>query len=173
MAGIKSALFAMLVNLVGACCNAQPSARYSIENLGFLKGEWVGKAWVSLGPDNIKALEHRESVELKLNNNILQIHGTGIENNKVVFEALGIVSFNKDTGTYAFKAYRENGMVTDAYFILRGEKEYEWGFELGGGARSRYSGRINHKGFWNEVGEFSPDGTQWYKSFEMTLDKRK
>jgi hypothetical protein len=172
MTGIKSTLFAMFVILGGACCKAQVSTNSSVADFAFLQGDWEGQAWVSLGPNNTKVLVQKERVELKLNNNILQIDGTGIENDQIVFEALGIVSVSKEIGKYAFKAYRENGLVTDAYFYLKGDRQYEWGFDLGGGAKSRFSGRIDEKGKWNEIGEYSPDGSKWYKTFEMTLDKK-
>jgi hypothetical protein len=150
---------------------AQETSNPAIEKLSFLEGKWSGPAWVSLGPNNSKTLAQKEDVKLMLNNNVLHVEGIGSENGKEVFHALGIVSYNKQTEKYNFRAYRENGMSTDAYFTPKGEKWFEWGFDMGNGAKVRYNIQINEKGQWHEVGEFSPDGNKWYKNFEMTLDK--
>jgi hypothetical protein len=88
---------------------AQETANPAIEKLAFLEGKWSGPAWVSLGPNNSKTLAQKEDVKLMLNNNVLHVEGIGSENGKEVFHALGIVSYNKQTEKYNFRAYRENG----------------------------------------------------------------
>jgi hypothetical protein len=37
----------------------------------------------------------------------------------------------------------------------------------------RFTVRLNEKGQWFEVGEFSRDGKAWQKFFEMTLERVK
>jgi hypothetical protein len=39
--------------------------------------------------------------------------------------------------------------------------------------QTRYTLQLNAAGQWYEVGEFSMDGEEWRKTFEMTLDKQK
>jgi hypothetical protein len=38
--------------------------------------------------------------------------------------------------------------------------------------KTRNTLRLTPEGKWNEVGEFSRDGTAWVKNFEMTLSKK-
>ncbi|MCF0072758.1 hypothetical protein LZD49_19920 [Dyadobacter sp. CY261] len=146
--------------------DSQPARKFA-----FLVGSWHGTASVNLGPNSWKTIQQSEDVSLRLNDNVMYVSGTGTEDQKVVFEAIGLMSFNKTTKKYNFRAYRENGMTTDAYVEFKGEKWFEWGFQLANGAKMRYNTQVRADGQWHELGEYSPDGVKWYKNFEMTLTK--
>lgn len=168
---MKKALLVIIWGLCATALPAQDSSKEAMEKLAFLEGEWTGKAWVSMGPGQESNLDQHEKVQMKLNGNVLLIEGTGRENGNIVFQALGLMSFNVRKNEYQFKAFRDNGLATDAYLIVKGEKWLEWGFEIPNGGKIRYIIKINEKGQWHELGEYSPDGQRWFKSFEMTLDK--
>lgn len=145
----------------------------SARPFAFLVGSWHGTASINLGPNSWKTIQQSEVVSLRLNDNVLHVVGTGTEGQKVVFEAIGLLAFNRSTKKFNFRAYRENGMMTDAYVELKGEKWFEWGFQLANGAKMRYNTKVKPDGQWHEVGEYSPDGIKWYKSVEMILTKDK
>ncbi|MGA0558080.1 DUF1579 family protein [Larkinella sp. VNQ87] len=148
-------------------------SRDAMQKLRFLEGQWKGAAEAILGPGKKVNMVQTENVQMKLNDRVLLIEGTGREQGQVVFQALAVAAYDSLNRKYTMKAFRDNGQSTDAYLDVKGENWLEWGFNTERG-KIRYTIRLNSKGQWHEVGEFSPNGGEtWYKSFEMTLDKLK
>jgi hypothetical protein len=88
-----------------------------------------------------------------------------------VHHAFGVLSFDQATNQYKFKTYLKDGRGTDAWFNVTGESTYQWGFDSPRG-KMRYSIIIDPlKKTWVETGEFSAEGTNWMKFFEMNLRK--
>ena len=141
-------------------------------------GHWQGEGSMKQGPGEAKRSVVDEYIELKLEGNILLIEGIGkshdpaTQQDKIVHHALGILSFDANSGTYQFKSYLNNGRSTEAWFNVTAENNFEWGFDIPTGGKTKYSIRIDPvQNTWNEIGKFSRDGTTWMKFFEMNLKK--
>jgi hypothetical protein len=135
-------------------------------------GTWKGESWMQRGPGAAGKSTVHENIEFKLNNSLLVIEGigkaldeTGIE--KTVHHAYGVLSFDPVTNGYKFKTYLADGRSTDAWFTVTGENQYQWGFDTPQG-KIKYSIALAENK-WKETGEFSRDGYQWMKFFEMNL----
>jgi hypothetical protein len=117
-----------------------------------------------------------ENIQFKLDDTILLVEGLGKSKDasgkeSVSHNALGILTFDVASKQYKFKSYLANGRSTDAWFNVTGENQYQWGFDSPQG-KIKYSITIDPvKKTWNEFGEFSADGTNWSKFFEMNLTK--
>ncbi len=154
------------------------SAADEMKKLDFLVGEWEGEGWVQMGPGKKEYVFQYESVQTKLGGKVLLIDGLGkrkLENGsvgEVVHEALAVVSWDDAKKVYRFEAYTVQQGNVDATLDVR-ENGAVWGFDTPQGGKVRYTITRTEKGEWNEVGEFSRDGTKWMKFFEMTLQKVK
>ncbi|KAA9356357.1 hypothetical protein [Larkinella humicola] len=144
----------------------------AMQKLSFLEGQWRGPARAMIGRGKELNLAQSENVQFKLNKRVLLIEGTGREQDKVVFQALAVAAYDSLNRKYSMKAYTAEGNATDAYLDVKGDNWLEWGFDVQRG-KIRYTIKLNEKGQWHEIGEYSPDGQKWYQNFEMTLDKLK
>jgi hypothetical protein len=117
-----------------------------------------------------------EHIEYKLDGMVLLVEGIGKAKdaaNKefVAHHALAVLSFDKASNQYKFKTYLKDGRSTDAWFTVVTDNNFQWGFDTPQG-KIRYSIRMEPAAkTWNEIGEFSADGTTWRKFFEMNLKK--
>lgn len=163
----------MILSSMSLSIFAQTSTTHveALKKLSFLEGKWQGKAWAMMGPGKEYNVIQNEDVQFKLEGEILLVEGTGRMDGNIVFMAMGIVSYDASKSEYKFKTYRDGGKGVDAYMILKAEKTIEWGFDIPNGGKIKYEIKINDKGQWYEIGEYSPDGQRWFKNFEMTLDK--
>lgn len=158
---------------------SQPPKNESHEKmkaLNFLTGEWQGEGWISFGPNQTHQFNETEKIQYKLDGSILMIEGRGIDKNsspelqKIIHNAFAIINYDSPNNKYLMRAYKANGQFVDADVEV-GENSLVWGFEISQG-KVRYTIKINEKGQWHEIGEFSRDGENWFKNFEMTLNKK-
>jgi len=170
---MKKLLIFAAFGLMGSGLMAQTSTAHidALKKMEFLQGKWQGKAWASMGPGKEYNVDQSEDVQFKLGGEVLLVEGIGRIDGNVAFQAMGIISYDIFKNEYKFKTYKDGGKGMDAYMILKGEKWIEWGFDIPNGGKIKYTIRINEKGQWHEVGEYSPDGQKWFKNFEMTLNK--
>lgn len=141
-------------------------------------GRWQGEGSMRMGPGEPRSSKVDEKIESKLDGTILLIEGIGkatdaaTKAEAVVHHALAILSYDQNSGQYKFKSFLKDGRNTDAWFNPTGENTFQWGFDVPGRGKTRYSITIDPlKKTWNEIGEFSPEGTNWSKFFEMNLTK--
>jgi len=120
-----------------------------------------------------------ERIESKLDGMILVVEGVGksvdptTKQETVTHHAFGILSYDQGTGQYKFRTYLKDGRGADAWFNVVAENKYQWGFDIPNRGKTRYSITLDPiKKTWNEIGEFSQDGTTWLKFFEMNLVKK-
>ena len=104
---------------------------------------------------------------------VLLVEGLGkASDGSIVHQALGVISYDQGTNEYKFKTYLRDGKSGDAWLKPTGENKFQWGLDIPGRGKIRYSINIDTaKKTWNEIGEFSQDGTTWMKFFEMSLTK--
>ncbi|HYG01067.1 MAG TPA: hypothetical protein VD927_01425 [Chryseosolibacter sp.] len=140
-------------------------------------GNWKGEGTIQTPTGETKTSMVDEKIENKLDGSVLLIEGIGKSNDastnteSIVHHALAVLSYDNATGQYKMKSWLKDGKSTDAWFNITGDNNYQWGFDTPNG-KIRYTIALNpSQKTWNEVGEFSRDGNQWRKFFEMNLAK--
>jgi hypothetical protein len=150
---------------------AQMTSMEAMGKLSFLVGEWEGNAKAMTGPGKVQLIDQHENVQLRLGGQILVIEGMGYQQGELVFNAMALVTFDTETQQYEMQSWLASGEKTNAYFKELSPENFEWGFPLPNG-QIRYFISLDEEGRWKENGEFSPDGKNWYPSFEMLLTKK-
>jgi hypothetical protein len=139
-------------------------------------GHWQGEGFTQQGPSISKKSFVDEKIEMKLGGVVLAVEGVGktdagTDQEKVVHHAFGVLHYDQNAGAYKFKSFLMDGRTTDAWFEVVAENKFKWGFDVPNG-KITYSITLDAaSGKWNEIGEYSADGTVWRKFFEMNLSK--
>ncbi len=83
-----------------------------------------------------------EEAQYKLDGLILEIEGVGrtTADNKPVLQALGIISFDDETGTYHMRAFNDGRFLETDVKLLEDGKSLAWGFALGSIRTSSFCG---------------------------------
>ena len=107
--------------------------RAAMKKLGFLIGEWSGEATALRGPGQFVDMEQTESAHFKLDGLILMIEGVGRTktDGKVSLQALGLISFDDETGTYTMRAFNDGRWLETEVKLSDGGNSISWGFALG------------------------------------------
>jgi hypothetical protein len=128
--------------------------RIAMNKLGFLVGEWSGEASVLRGPGQFVELAQTESVQFKLDGLVLEIEGVGRTkaDGKLSLQALGLISFDDETGTYRMRAFNDGRWLETEVKLADSGNSISWGFALGAFKTSTVL-RINEDGEWTEYGE--------------------
>ena len=150
--------------------NAQ---RAAMKKLGFLVGKWDGEARLLRGPGEPVVLAQTEEARFKLDGLILEIEGIGRTktDNKPVLQALGIVSFDDEAGTYHMRAFNDGRFLETNVKLQEDGKSLAWGFALGS-IRTSSLLRINEKGEWTELHEIAIDSQPTRKLMELTVKRQ-
>jgi len=147
--------------------------RAAMKKLGFLVGRWVGEARLLRGSGEPVVLAQTEEAQFKLDGLILEIEGVGRtkHDNRPMLQALGIISFDDETGTYHMRAFNDGRFLETEVKLLEGGKSLTWGFALGS-IRSSSVLRINEKGEWTELAEITIDSPPPKKLLELTVKRQ-
>lgn len=146
--------------------------RGAMKKLGFLVGKWVGEARVLRGPGKPVVLVQTEEAQFKLDGLILEIEGIGRTklDNKPLLQALGIISFDDEMGTYYMRAFNDGRFLETDVKLLEDGKSLAWGFTLGS-IRTSSVLRINEKGEWTELAEIRIDSQPARRLMELTVKR--
>lgn len=130
--------------------------RTAMKKLEFLVGDWSGEATVLRGPGQFAEMTQTESAQFKLDGLVLMIEGVGRAktDGKVSLQALGLISFDDDTGTYRMRAFNDGRWLETEVKLAAGGNSISWGFSLGEFKTATLL-RINEKGEWTEHGELT------------------
>jgi len=147
--------------------------RAAMRKLTFLVGKWAGDARVQRGPGEALVLAQTEEAQFKLDGLILEIEGIGRTkpDNKPVLQALGIISFDDETGTYHMRAFNDGRFLETDVKLLEDGKSLTWGFALGN-IRTSSVLRINEKGEWTELAEIIIDSQPARKLLELRVKRQ-
>jgi hypothetical protein len=112
-----------------------------------------------------------ETVERRLDGAVLLVEGRGTVQvpggeERIVHHALGVVSFDPQSGAYSLRSYLGTGQSGE-FALTLGESSVQWSREVPGG-RIRNTARYTTSE-WHEIGEFSRDGTSWTQVMELKL----
>jgi hypothetical protein len=130
--------------------------RTAMKKLGFLVGEWSGEASVLRGPGQFVEMAQSESAQFKLDGLLLVIEGVGRtkSDGKLGLQALGMISFDDETGTYKMRAFNDGRWLDTEIQLADGGDSISWGFALGEFKTTTVL-RINENGEWTELGELT------------------
>ncbi len=128
--------------------------RNAMKRLGFLVGEWSGEASLLRGPGKFVELAQTESAQFKLDGLVLVIEGVGRTRaeGKLVLQALGLISFDDEKGSYKMRAFNDGRWLESDVTLADSGNSISWGFALGQ-FKSRTVMRINENGEWTELAE--------------------
>lgn len=154
-----------------------PAQKEEMKKLDFLVGTWKGEGWVKMPGTERQTFTQTETVQKRLGGLALLIEGHGTSKlpsgeEKTVFEALGMVTWDPEKNLYRLSSATTEGRAgeSEGRFVPGGA--WEWGFTLPQGGRIRYTIKLTDKGEWHETGQYSPDEKTWYPFHEMTLRKQ-
>ncbi|SMD32627.1 hypothetical protein SAMN04488029_0977 [Reichenbachiella faecimaris] len=157
---------------------AQPDfselAKQKIAALDMMIGTWEGTGYMNT-PAGKESSKVKENLQYQLDGTVIMAEGRGTKimgdgSEKVVHNALGIISFNPFTQQYQMNSFIAKGMSTQAKLEIKDANSVVWWIEAGP-ATMRYSLTIKDDE-WIEIGERSMDkGENWQQFFEMKLKK--
>jgi hypothetical protein len=141
-----------------------------IAKLGWMIGTWEGDAWIQRGPEKIE-LRQKETVALRLDGLALLVDGEGrpkSDPSTVQYRALGVLYWDAYANALKLNSWTGEGYsaISNATILPDGVR---WELATPNG-KLRYTAK-NVGGTWNEIGEWSADGTTWSKFMEMNLKK--
>jgi hypothetical protein len=179
---MKNLMFLLLLFVTSVIQNAtaQPEmgSKEKMKVFANWEGRWQGEGWMQMGPGEPKKSTVEEKIESKLDGMIYLVEGVGKSLNSetkqeiVVHHALAVLSYDQGTSQYKFRTHLKDGRSSDSWFNVTGENIYQWGFDIPGRGKTRYTIKLDPKAkTWNEIGEYSADGNSWNKFFEMNLKK--
>jgi len=154
-----------------------PVPTAQIEAMGkmdFLLGRWQGSGWAEMVPGRRSTFTGTETVARRLGGTVVVIEGLhkapapGGGEERVVHEALAVVSFDPQGQEYAMQSWIALGHGARATVRFPSAEVLEWGLATPRGP-VRYRITRTPEGKWHEVGETSPDGKDWRTFLEMTL----
>ena len=146
--------------------------RSAMRKLEFLAGKWAGEALIYRKPNEPIVLEQSEEARFKLDGLILQIEGVGRTKNdgRPVLQALGVISFDDEHGTYHMRAYNDGRFLESDVILLSDDNSLRWGFSLGE-IRTSSLLRINEGGEWTELAEISVGSQPARKFMELRVER--
>jgi len=144
--------------------------RAAMKKLGFLVGRWTGEARLLSGPGEWLDLLQSEEAQYKLDGLILVIEGVGRAqpDGHALLQALGIISFDDESGKYRMRAFNDGRFLETEVKLLGQGKELRWGFVLGQIATKSVL-RINERGEWTELAEITIGPEPPKKLLELTV----
>ena len=158
-------------NVEGQDPRPNPVQLEAMKKLHFLVGEWKGEGWNEMMPGQRRTSPITERVQTKLGGMVLLVEGIGTkkvpgsQEEVVVHNALGILSYDEKAKHYWLRSHIANGQTMEAQAKFT-DGGFQWGFQAGPNLSFRYTVKLTDKGEWFEIGEMSQDGTTWRKFHE-------
>jgi hypothetical protein len=146
--------------------------RSAMKKLEFMVGKWAGEARIFRGPDNVVVMTQTEEAQYKLDGLVLVIEGVGKADGKPALQALGIVSYDDQSGTYHMRAFNDGRFLETEVKLAEEGKGMTWGFALGQ-IHMNSTMRIDQKGDWTELHNIVIDGQAPRKYMEVSVSRRK
>jgi hypothetical protein len=147
--------------------------RAAMKKLAFLVGKWSGEGRLERRPGEPVTLLQTEEAEYRLDGLLLVIEGTGrcVADNEPALQALGIISYDDETGAYHMRAFNDGRFLEVDVRLLEDGKGLTWGFRLGEIATSSVL-RINERGEWTERAEIRIGEQAARRLLEITVRRQ-
>ena len=163
-----------------SCLAQQPrvpdleAQRAAMKKLSFLIGKWAGEARVLLGPGEPVVLIQTEEAHYKLDGLILLVEGVGRSkaDGKLALQALGIISYDDESGTYRMRAFNDGRFLETEVKLADNGKGITWGF-ISGQLKTTSVMRITQEGGWTELTEITIGSQRPRKYMELTVSHQK
>jgi hypothetical protein len=148
--------------------------RAAMKKLEFMVGKWTGESRLLRGPGDPVSLKQTKEAQYKLDGLILLIEGVGRTkaDGKPILQALGIVCYDDESGTYRMRAFNDGRFLETELKVLDNGKGITWGFALGE-IRTTSVMRITEKGDWTELTELTIGNEPAMKYMELTVSRQK
>jgi hypothetical protein len=148
--------------------------RAAMRKLSFLIGKWTGEARIFRGAGESLELVQSEEAEFKLNGLVLMIEGTGrtTADGKAALQALGMISFDDESGTYHMRAYNDGRYLETEVKLSENGIGMAWGFTLGEIKTSSLM-RISELGDWTELHEITMGSQPPRRLMEVRVSRQK
>jgi hypothetical protein len=148
--------------------------RAAMKKLEFMVGNWAGQARLLRGPGDPVSLTQTEEAQYKLDGLILSIEGVGRNkvDGKPALQALGIVSYDDESGSYRMRAFNDGRFLETELKVLDSGKGIRWGFALGQ-IRTSSVMQISEKGDWTEITEIIIGSEAPKKYMELSVSRQK
>src|SRR5262245_23594227 len=144
-----------------------------MKKLGFLIGKWSGQARAYGAPGGPVELVQTEEVQDKLDGLLLMIEGVGRTktDGKVALQALGMISYDDENRAYRMRAYNDGRWLETDVKLAGDGQGLTWGFTLGD-IKTNSVMRINEKGEWTEITEFTIGTQPPRKMMEIVVQRQ-
>lgn len=142
--------------------------RDAMAKLAFMDGVWRGEAWTVMPTGEKHNITQTERIGPFLDGAVKVIEGRGYEaDGKVVFNALGVVSYDSGSGSYRMQSH---AMGQSGTFKLTPTVDgFVW--EIPAGPMTiRYTAVVKD-GAWRELGDRIVPGQEPVRFFEMNLKR--
>jgi len=141
-----------------------------MRKLSFLIGKWSGDASVLRSGGKFVDLSQTEEAEFKLDGLVLMIEGVGRTkvDGKLALQALGLISFDDESGTYRMRAFNDGRWLESEMRLADGGNAISWGCTLGE-IQTDSVMSINDRGEWTELAELSIGARPPQKLMELTV----
>lgn len=171
---MKKTLFTGMLFVISALLVAQQNEggqKKAMERLSWLEGTWQGVAWTQMGAQSRDTFLMTEIVNYDLDRTIIEVEGIGKDQNgDIAHHAKAVISYSSRTQKYQWHAWRIPGGIFSEHEPQVSDGGFTWAMETPQG-KIRYSVSQTADDGWFETGEFSGDGQNWMKFFEMTLTR--
>src|ERR1700730_2807505 len=148
--------------------------RTAMKKLEFMVGKWAGEARLLRGPGDPVSLMQTEEAQYKLDGLILLIEGVGSNkvDGKPALQALGIVSYDDESGIYRMRAFNDGRFLETELKVLDSGKGIRRGFALGQ-IRTSSVIQISEKSDWTEITEIIIGSEAPKKYMELSVSRQK
>jgi len=128
--------------------------RAAMKKLSFLVGKWSGEASALRGPGQFIELSQTEEASFRLDGLVLMIEAGGRNkaDGKMALQALGVISFDDESGTYKMRAFNDGRWLETEVKLGEDGRSLTWGFTFGE-VRTSSVLRLTEKGEWTEHAE--------------------
>ncbi len=176
---MKMTIICMILWFLPTILSAQSADALQTEamnKLDWFIGEWQGEAWTKMGPANPDTVIMVEKIKKSLNGTIILVEGVGREKTsmgepgKVVHNAFAVISYDEKAQKFRWQAWRVLGGYFNESEPIITQDGFSWSIKTPRGIM-RYTLKLTDKGEWHEVGEYSRDGEEWQKFFNMLLSR--
>ena len=148
--------------------------RAAMKKLSFLVGKWTGEARIFRGVGESLELVQTEVAEFRMNGLVLMIEGIGCAaaDGKPALQALGMISFDDESGTYHMRAFNDGRYLETEVMLAENGIGMTWGFTLGE-IKSSSLMRIGELGDWTELHEITIGSQPPRRFMEVRVSPRK
>ncbi len=148
--------------------------RAAMKKLSFLVGKWTGEARIFRGVGESLELVKTEVAEFRMNGLVLMIEGIGCAaaDGKPALQALGMISFDDESGTYHMRAFNDGRYLETEVMLAENGIGMTWGFTLGEIKTSSLM-RIGELGDWTELHEITIGSQPPRRFMEVRVSPRK